>query len=341
MRRMLNTLFVTAPNAYLALENENLCVRLDDEVKLRVPLLNLEAVVQFGYPGASPALMGQCAQRKIAMTFLTEHGRPLAQLVGPSPGNVHLRRAQYRLADDSERAAQVAGVMIAAKLLNSRTVLQRAQRDHVEHTGSLRDATQHLAQLARQAPRAGSGEALLGIEGEGARHYFHALPSLILEDHAFWGFTKRTRRPPLDPFNALLSLLYTLLAHEMQAALFCVGLDSAVGFLHRDRSGRQGLALDMMEELRPVFADRMALTLVNRKQLSSKDFRRSESGAVLLQNDARKAVLAAWQQRKQDMITHPYLQEKIPFGLIPYAQALLMARFIRKDLDAYPPFFWR
>jgi len=338
---MLNTLFITAPNAYLALENENLIVRLDDEVKLRVPLLNLEAVVQFGYPGASPALMGQCAQRKIAMTFLTESGRPLAQLVSPSPGNVHLRRAQYRLADDAQRAAQVAGMIIAAKLLNSRTVLQRAQRDHGEQTGSLRDATQHLAQLARQAPRAGSGESLLGIEGEGARHYFQALPSLILEDQAFWGFSKRTRRPPLDPFNALLSLLYTLLAHEMQTALFAVGLDSAAGFLHRDRSGRQGLALDMMEELRPVFADRMALTLVNRKQLSSKDFRCTESGAVLLQDAARKAVLTAWQQRKQDMITHPYLQEKIPFGLIPYAQALLMARFIRKDLDAYPPFFWR
>jgi len=338
---MLNTLFVTAPNAYLALENENICVLLEKEVKLRVPLLNLEAVVQFGYPGASPALMGECAQRKIAMTFLTEHGRPLGQLVSPSPGNVHLRRAQYRLADDSERAAQVAGVMIAAKLLNSRTVLQRAQRDHADHAGSLQDAAQQLAQLARQAPRASSGEALLGIEGEGARHYFNALPSLILEDHTFWRFTKRTRRPPLDPFNALLSFLYTLLAHEIHAALFSVGLDSAVGFLHRDRSGRQGLALDMMEELRPVFADRMALTLVNRKQLSPKDFRRSESGAVLLQDEARKTVLAAWQQRKQDLITHPYLQEKIPFGLIPYAQALLMGRFIRKDLDAYPPFFWR
>jgi len=231
--------------------------------------------------------------------------------------------------------------MITAKLLNCRTVLQRAQRDHAEQTGSLYETIKKLAQLARLAIRAGSGEALLGIEGEGARHYFNVLPSLILENSAYWHFTKRTRRPPLDPFNALLSLLYTLLAHEVQAALFSVGLDSAAGFLHRDRSGRQGLALDMMEELRPVFADRMALTLVNRKQLSEKDFRRSESGAVLLQDDARKEVLAAWQQRKQDLITHPYLKEKIPFGLIPFAQALLMARYIRQDLDAYPPFFWR
>jgi len=338
---MLNTLFVTAPNAYLTLQNETLCVLLGDDVKLRVPLLNLEGVVQFGYPGASPALMGQCAERKIAMTFLTANGRPLAQLVSPSPGNVHLRRTQYRLADDPERSAQVAGTMITAKLLNCRTVLQRAQRDHAEQTGSLNETIKKLAQLARLAIRAGSGEALLGIEGEGARHYFNVLPNLTLENSAYWHFTKRTRRPPLDPFNALLSLLYTLLAHEVQAALFSVGLDSAAGFLHRDRSGRQGLALDMMEELRPVFADRMALTLVNRKQLSEKDFRHSESGAVLLQDDARKEVLAAWQQRKQDLITHPYLKEKIPFGLIPFAQALLMARYIRQDLDAYPPFFWR
>jgi len=183
---MLNTLFVTVPDAYLALENENLCVRVDDEVKLRVPLLNLEGVVQFGYPGASPALMGQCAERKIAMTFLTPNGRPLAQLVSPSPGNVLLRREQYRLADDPERSARIAGLMIAAKLLNCRTVLQRAQRDHAEQTGSLGDTIQKLVQLARQAIRAGSGEALLGIEGEGARHYFNALPSLILENRTCW-----------------------------------------------------------------------------------------------------------------------------------------------------------
>jgi CRISPR-associated protein Cas1 len=338
---MLNTLFVTVPTAYLALENENVCVLVDGDVKLRVPLLNLEAIVQFGYPGASPALLGHCAEQKIMITFLTEHGRPLAQLVSPNPGNVHLRRQQYRLADDPERSARTAGIMITAKLLNAKTVLQRAQRDHPQETGDIEEAVRALAQLVQQAENASSAQALLGIEGEGARRYFDALPNLVLERKDFFQFTKRTRRPPLDPLNALLSFLYSLLAHEMQAALFSVGLDSAVGFLHRDRSGRQGLALDMMEELRPPFADRLALTLINRRQLVPKDFQTSESGAVLLRDDARKVILTAWQQRKQEPIVHPYLKEKIPFGLIPYAQALLMARHIRGDLDAYPPFFWR
>ncbi len=341
MRRMLNTLFVTTPSAYLALENENVCVLLDKEVRLRVPLLNLESIVQFGYPGASPALMGECAERKIALTFLTEHGRPLAQLVSPQPGNVHLRRQQYRIADNMERATQVAGLMIAAKLLNSRTVLLRGQRDHPVETEATSHAIRDIGHLARQATHAENADALRGIEGDGARRYCSALPHLVLEDKTYFSFVKRSRRPPLDPFNALLSFLYTLLAHETQAALFSVRLDSAVGFLHRDRSGRQGLALDLMEELRPVFADRMALTLINRKQITRKSFHATESGAVLLRDDARKAVLAAWQERKQDIITHPYLREKIPFGLVPYAQALLLARYIREDLDAYPPFFWR
>lgn len=341
MRRMLNTLFVTTPTAYLALENENLCVQCDGEARLRVPLLNLEGIIQFGYPGASPALMAACAQRKIGITFLTAHGKPLAQVVSPDEGNVLLRRAQYRLADDALRAARVAGAMIAAKLLNARTVLMRGRRDHPEALRAGDETIRDMAHLARRVLKAETLEHILGIEGEGAKKYFGLLDDLVLEQKDFFAFTKRSRRPPMDPINALLSFLYTLLMHEVRSALFAVGLDSAVGLLHQDRSGRHGLALDLMEELRPVFADRLALTLINRKQLTEKDFRTTESGAVLLKDDARKTVLTEWQNRKQDMLTHPYLHEKIPFGLIPYTQALLMARFIRGDMDAYPPFFWR
>ncbi|MBU0499991.1 MAG: type I-C CRISPR-associated endonuclease Cas1c [Gammaproteobacteria bacterium] len=344
MKKLLNTLYVTSQGAYLAKEGETVLVRVEQETRLRLPIHTLGAIVCFGQVSASPALMGMCGERDVALSFLTENGRFLARVQGPVSGNVLLRREQYRWADDPDRCARIARLIVAAKVANSRTVLQRALRDHPENDGgaSLTGASSHLAHLLQELRRENTAlDSIRGWEGEAARGYFGVFDHLITTEKEAFFFRGRSRRPPLDNMNALLSFIYTLIAHDVAAALEGVGLDPAVGYLHRDRPGRPGLALDLMEELRAYLGDRLALGLVNRRQVKAKGFRTTESGAVSMDDDTRKTLLIAYQERKREEITHPFLGEKIEIGLLPHVQAMLMARHLRGDLEAYPPFVWR
>jgi CRISPR-associated protein Cas1 len=330
---------VTLPQAYLSKEGETILVRQEQETRLRVPILALEGIVCFGQVTMSPALMAFCAERNVGVSFLSDHGKFLARIQGPIHGNVLLRREQYRRADTEIGSAAVARSVLLAKVANARTSLLRAAR---EHPSEMVDrASDQLGDSLRALESTSTLDGLRGVEGDAAHSYFSVFDELILQQKETFFFHERSRRPPLDNVNALLSFLYVLLAHDVSSALETVGLDPAVGFLHRDRPGRAGLALDLMEELRPVLADRVALTLINRRQIAPSGFARSDSGAVTMNDATRKEVLVAWQSRKQEEILHPFLDERIPFGLVPYAQALLLARFLRGDLDAYPSFFWR
>ncbi len=342
MRILQNTLYVTSPEAYLSLDGETIVVRREDG-DARVPLHNLESVIAFGYTGASPALMGACAQRGISLSFLTPGGRFLARVTGEERGNVVLRRTQYRLADSGADCVRVARQFITGKLYNSRWVLERAIRDHALclDTDSLRAVSLSLADAAREAAECESPDRLRGLEGEAAARYFSVFDQLILRQKETFFFKSRSRRPPLDNVNALLSFVYTLLAHDTAAALETVGLDPYVGFLHRDRPGRASLALDLMEELRAVMADRFILTLINKQMIGPQGFCQREDGAVRMNDDTRRVILSAWQKKKQEGIRHPFLDEKMEWGLVPYTQALLLARYLRGDMDAYPPFLWK
>ncbi|SNR95877.1 CRISPR-associated protein, Cas1 family [Humidesulfovibrio mexicanus] len=343
MKKLLNTLFVTRQGASVVKEGENVLVRADDEVLLRVPVHGLGGLVTFGQVWCSPQLLHLCAERGVGVSFHSENGRFLARVSGPVCGNVLLRRTQYRWADDVEKCTEIAKHMLTGKLANARHVLLRARRDHEGKTDveALEDAARRLADCLSRLRGAAGLDELRGIEGEGAGAYFGAFDALITNQDKAFRFTGRSRRPPLDAANCLLSFLYTLLAHDARSALEGVGLDPSVGFLHRDRPGRQSLALDLMEELRPVLADRVALNLMNLGQLRARDFRHEESGAVLLSDEARKLVLVAYQKRKQEEILHPFLQEKLELGLLCHVQALLLARRLRGDLDGYPAFLWR
>lgn len=343
MKKLLNTLFVTRQGASVVKEGENVLVRAEDEVLLRVPVHGLGGLVTFGQVWCSPQLLHLCAERGVGVSFHSENGRFLARVSGPVCGNVLLRRTQYRWADDGEKCAETARHMLTGKLANARHVLLRARRDHEGRTDAdaLENAARRMADCLARLPGAFGLDELRGIEGEGANAYFGAFDALITNRDEAFRFTGRSRRPPLDPVNCLLSFLYTLLMHDARSALEGVGLDPSVGFLHRDRPGRQSLALDLMEELRPVLADRVALSLVNLGQLHARDFRHEESGAVLLSDEARKQVLVAYQKRKQEEIMHPFLREKVELGLLCHVQALLLARRLRGDLDGYPAFLWR
>lgn len=343
MRKLMNTLYVTSPDAYLSLDGENVVVLVEEKEKIRVPLHNLEGIVTFGYTGASPAFMGQCAKRNLALTFLTRHGRFLARVVGESRGNVVLRRQQYRMADQEPEQIKIARNCIAGKIYNSRSVVNRALRDHGQRIDEARfqAVSEQLKQSLELARSASSLEELRGYEGEAASRYFSVMDDLILQQKADFYFRGRNKRPPLDNVNAMLSFVYTLLAHDVAAALETVGLDSYVGFLHTDRPGRISLALDMMEELRAVFADRFVISLINKRMVNGSGFEKQENGAVMMKDDTRKEILRNWQERKRDKITHPFLEETIEWGLVPHVQAMLLARFIRGDLDGYPPFLWK
>lgn len=343
MKRHLNTLFVTTQGAYLAKEGETVVVRVDKETKLRIPIHTLGGIVCFGQVGCSPFLMGFCAERDVAVSFLTEHGRFLARVQGPVSGNVLLRREQYRQADDGNGSARMAGAVITGKLANSRTVLRRALRDHGEKLDAsrLRDAINRITDALEQVQTGLPLNTLRGLEGEAAHAYFSVFDQLIIAQKEHFSFRERNRRPPLDPVNCLLSFIYTLLLHDVRSALETVGLDPAVGFLHRDRPGRPSLALDMMEEFRPFLADRLTLSLINLTQIQKKGFKHMENGAVLMDDETRKAVLVAYQTRKQDEIYHPFIEEKVTIGRLPHVQALLMARNLRGDLDGYPAFVWK
>jgi len=343
MKKLLNTLFVTTQGAYLCKDGETVCVRVESEDKLRLPIHNLGGIVCFGQVSCSPFLLGHCADNNVAVSFMTENGRFLARVQGPVSGNVLLRREQYRRADDPAASTAMARSVLTAKIANSRTVLLRAARDHGDKTdaASLEDASNYLSRVLARLNASLSLDEMRGLEGEAARTYFSAFNHCITTDKESFFFHERSRRPPLDNMNALLSFLYTLLAHDVAAALEGVGLDPAVGFLHRDRPGRPGLALDIMEEFRPFLADRLALSLVNRRQINSKGFKKTETGSVLMTDETRKEVIVAWQKRKQEEIKHPFLDETAPIGLLPHLQAMLLARHLRGDLDGYPPFLWR
>lgn len=343
MRRLLNTLYVTMPDSYLACDGENVLIKLKDEIKFRVPVHNLEGVVCFGFAGASPGLMHLCCERGVALSFLTEYGKFMGRVTGKVSGNVLLRRSQYKWSDNEVTATRLAKRFIIAKIINSRAVLHRVLRDHSEAIDMelINNTINKMAYMAKQLEKAMNLDEVRGIEGQAANLYFNGFNQLILTQREEFCLRSRNRRPPLDRINALLSFLYTLLAHEIAAALESVGLDPQVGFLHRDRPGRPSLALDLMEELRPHFADRLAVTLINRNQISADGFMTKENGAILMNDETRKEVLTAWQKRKQEEITHPYLEEKVPLGLVPYIQAMLLARHIRGDLEDYPPFFWK
>lgn len=343
MKKLLNALFVLTEDAYLSLDGENVVVNRDKEVLGRFPLHTLESIFCFSYAGASPALMGACAARCVNFAFCTPNGRFLARVVGQSHGNVLLRRTQYRIADDPAASCAVARNFIFGKVYNARWSIERTRRDHGLRIddAKLGAVSASLKELLPTILEMGDTESLRGLEGAASVSYFRAFDEMILADRAAFYFRERSRRPPLDNVNALLSFAYALLANDCASALETVGLDSFVGFLHKDRSGRASLAADLMEELRPCMADRFVLTLINNRVITASDMLQRESSAVQLSDAARRAFLKAWQERKRDTLTHPYLKEKMAWGLVPYVQALLLARCLRGDIDAYPPFLWK
>lgn len=343
MKHLLNTLYILSEDIYLSLDGENVVANRDKQILARYPLHTLQNIVSFSYSGASPALMGACAQRQIGLAFCSPRGKFLARVSGEGNGNVLLRRSQYRLADDAAQCCRVSRSMIFGKLYNTRWSIERTRRDHALRIDGerLTAASGEIKELLPKVRTVTDPDELRGLEGVGASAYFRVFDEMILGDKETFFFRGRSRRPPMDAVNAMLSFAYSLLAHDCASALESVGLDAYVGFLHRDRPGRTSLALDLMEELRPCMADRFVLTLINNRQLKASDFLFMDSGAVLLCDDGRKAFLKNWQEKKKELLTHPYLGEKLPWGMIPYVQALLLARYLRGDLDEYPPFLWK
>ncbi len=343
MKQHLNTLFVTTEGAYLAKDGEALAVRVQRETRLRIPLHNLGGVVCFGRIGLSPAAMAACAEAGVSISLLSEYGRFRAAVVGFTPGNVLLRRQQYRTADDPAAACRIARNMVAAKIANCRSVLLRTARDSPGGNVApvLTPAADRMAGDLKSAQACESLESLRGIEGSAANTYFGVFGYMVAEAQEEFRICGRSRRPPTDPLNALLSFLYSMLAHDARSACEASGLDAAVGLLHRDRPGRPGLALDLMEEFRPLLVDRLVLSLVNRRQVAASGFTTAASGAVMMDDKTRKTVLVAYQKRKQATINHPFVGEKTTVGLLLHLQARLLARHLRGDLDAYPPFLWR
>lgn len=343
MKNLLNTLYVTSQDSYLSLDGENVVILDKDQELARIPLHNLEAIVSFGYRGVSPALMGGCAERNISLSFLTPQGKFLARVTGPVRGNVILRKKQYDVSQKEKECLGIAKNCILGKVYNSRWILERGIRDHSLQVDveKIKRASGFLQQSLKMMEQCSEVSSLRGYEGEAASIYFGVFDQLILQQKKEFTFSTRNKRPPLDKVNALLSFVYTLLTGMAAAALETVGLDPYVGFMHTDRPERVSLALDMVEELRPVLADRFVLIMINKKIVSGKDFTTKEDGAVILSDSSRKRLLTEWQNKKKEVITHPFLEEKVEWGMIPFVQAMLLARFLRGDIDQYPPFFWK
>lgn len=337
MRKLLNTLYITTPEAYLSKDGSNVVVSVNQKEVFRIPAINIEGIVTFGYMGASPGVMKLCNDNGISLTFLSPHGRFIGRLQGETKGNVLLRKKQYQLSDDAEWSLQVSRLMIGGKIQNYRNILRRYIRDYGEEENVIR-AVRILEQAKRDALSASDKTLLIGYEGVASSAYFEILPVLILNQKSDFPFVGRNRRPPKDAVNAMLSFVYTLIAIDVSAALETVGLDPYVGFLHTLRPGRTSLALDMMEELRAYLGDRFVLSLINKKQITLKDFLYQGDNGVVMTDSGKKTFLSAWQARKREVITHSYLNEKIEIGLIPYVQAMLLARYIRQDIDGYPVF---
>lgn len=343
MKKLLNTLYITTEGAYLSLDGENIVVTAEKQVLGRMPLHNFADIVVFGYSGASPALLGKCAQDGKTVTFLTPTGKFLCRSVGKTYGNVLVRREQYRIADARERALPIAKNIISAKLNNSAAVLRRAVSDHAARVDvtALERAASSIRQGAVSAYHAADADSLRGLEGECASRYFAVFDQLILQQKEVFRFDSRNRRPPLDPVNAMLSFGYSLMTGICVSALETAGLDPYVGVFHTERPGRCALALDLLEEFRAPFVDRFVLTMINKRLISDNGFLVKEDGAVLLNEEGRSVFLTQWQSKKRDVILHPYLKEKMEWGMVPYVQAMLLAKFIRGDLDDYPPFLWK
>lgn len=343
MRKLLNTLYVTSENSYLGLDGENIVVYDDKKEIGRVPLHNLEGIVSFGYRGTSPALMGACADKNISLCYLTPQGKFLARVTGKVKGNVILREQQFSSTKDEKISLEIAKTCILGKVYNARWVLERASRDHPMQIDveAVKHASLQLKSFLEYIENAKSMDQLRGYEGEAASIYFGVFDELILQQKKDFIFQGRNKRPPLDNVNAMLSFVYTLLTNQITSALETVGLDPYVGYMHTDRPGRASLSLDLIEELRAVMADRFVLSLINKKIVSGKNFTRKENGAVLMDADLRKKLLSEWQNKKKEIITHPYLKEKMEWGMVPYVQAMLLARFLRGDLDGYPVFLWK
>lgn len=343
MRKLLNTLYVMTENCYLTLDGENIVIQDDEKLLGRFPLHTLENITCFTYKGASPALMGACAERKIGMSFFSPRGKFLARITGKEYGNVLLRKEQYRISDSEVNSIPYAKNMITGKIFNCKWCIERTLRDHAYRVdaGKLKQISALLYAVLPNIDNISNLNALRGIEGKAAEQYFSVFDELILNQKENFFFQTRNRRPPLDNVNALLSFTYTILAGDCANALESVGLDSYVGFMHSDRPGRTSLALDLMEELRPVLGDRFVLTLINTKIIKPEHFEKQKSNAVFLNDEGRKVFFNAWQNHKKEKITHPFLKEKIEWGLVPYVQALLLARTIRGDLEEYPPFLWK
>lgn len=339
MRKLLNTLYILTPNAYLQKDGENVVVRIEQQEAFRIPIHNIEAIVSFSYLGASPGLMQLCVEHQVKLSFHTPNGKYIGSLVGESRGNVLLRRTQYRIADDDIMSAHIAKIFIAGKVANHRAVLSRYCRDHHPTNPVDKIINQAILQLKEtqsELARSTIKNSILGLEGHAAQCYWSVFDYLILnKDFTFNG---RSKRPPKDMVNALLSFFYTILSHDVRSALETVGLDAYVGFFHTDRPGRASLALDLMEEMRAYLVDRFVLSVINKRQVSSSDFIFQGENGVILTEDGRRQLLSLWQKRKRDVITHPYLKKSIPIGLLPYTQAMLLTKYLRGDLDNYPVF---
>ena len=334
-----NTLYVMTQGAYLHRDHLPVKVEIEKETRLSVPIHHLESVCVFGNIMVSPGVMQLCAEHGTAFTFMSETSRLIARVDAPQSGNVLLRREQFRKADKPEESLKIARWIIAGKLQNARGVLMRTARqvERQDDIAALDKAAERIAYIIRALERAASVDESRGYEGEGAKIYFGVFNNLMKQQREDFKITERNRRPPLDPTNALLSFSYALLLHDCVAALTAAGLDPNVGFLHSDRPGRPSLALDLMEEFRPMIADRHVLTLINRKEVDKGGFKKRDGGAVEMSDAARKAVVSGYQQRKQEEVEHPLLEQKMTVGMLPFAQARLLARYIRGDIQEYPP----
>lgn len=346
MRRQLNTLYVNTDGAWLKKDGANIVMQVEGAERARLPMHMLESVVCIGRVLVSPTLLGYCAEQGISVVYLTQNGRFLARVEGPVSGNVLLRREQYRRSDNHQQCAAIVRNVLLGKVHNQRVVIGRGLRDHGASLdesghGALTQARKKLQRILDRLLNESDPNVMRGLEGDAAQIYFGVFDHLLRINSPALRFSGRNRRPPTDPVNAVLSFLYTLLTHDCRSALESVGLDPAVGFLHRDRPGRPSLALDLMEELRAILADRIVLSLLNRRQLSERDFMTFDNGAVSLKDDARKNVLMTYQERKQEELRHPFLNEPVTVGLLPAIQAQLLARHLRGDLEAYPPFIWK
>lgn len=343
MKHLLNTLYILSEDVYVALDGENVVVLRGEETAGRLPLHTLEGILCFSYKGASPALMGACAERGIGLSFFTPRGRFLARIQGVAKGNVLLRKRQYEVAEDEDAALSIVRNFIVGKIFNSKWVLERALRDHAMRIDGARvkRASEALDASLRAARECTGIDSLRGIEGDAAATYYSVFDELLLRDKEFFRFAGRSRRPPMDAVNAMLSLFYTVLANDCASALEGVGLDSYIGLMHADRPGRKSLALDLEEELRPIWVDRFVVSAVNNRVVSASSFETRETGEVRLTEEGRRALFESWQNRKKEQLVHPFLKTKVPRGLVPHVQALLLARCLRADLDGYPPFLWK